>query len=123
TAAFATCKARFHDNSSALEALKADGREIHFEEGRAYVNYDSEILELSDALLRFGYDRRELVDGRSLPREGAGASRPGIASKADYTTAQKVQFISENGLAAWEKLPSSGIGSAEIASKADWYRL
>jgi hypothetical protein len=123
--AFDATGVKFHDRAAALAELKKDGREITFnEDGTASFPYDSETLPLADALLRFGYDRRDLVDARTLPREGAGAARPGLLSKADFaTTADRVKFINKRGLLAYEKLPSSGVGSNEVKTKSDWLKL
>lgn len=124
TAAFDACPIRFHDRADTLAAIKADGREVHYEGGKAYITYDSEILPLEDALTRFGYDRRELCDGRTIPRTGVSSSRPGLASKADYATAgDKAKFISQFGLSAWEDLPLAGVTSSEVTTKADWFKL
>lgn len=115
----------FHDRAAALAALKSDGREIVFDDaGEPSVLYDNHQMPLSDALLRLGYDRRELVDGRTLPRQGVGASRPGLASKEDFKTVrEKLDWIAANGADAWERLPLTGVQSAEVRTKQDWYKL
>jgi hypothetical protein len=122
-AAFDAAQVRFNDRATALAAFK-EGREIIFEDGQPYTRFDSEYLPLSDALLRFGYDRHELVDGRTLPRTGAGAARPGLASKADFPTVKdKVDFINKNGEDAWARLPLTGVAGTEVKTIADWKRL
>jgi hypothetical protein len=116
----------WHDRAAALAKFR-EGREIVFEEGEPHVQFDSEILELSDALKRWAYDIRdpELFDGRSLPRTGVGLARPGIASKSDFPTiAEKVAYIQTHGEDSWARLPLTGIGaSGEVKTFEDWKRL
>jgi len=115
---------KFHNSAEALAALK-EGRESVEEDGQLFTRYDGAAkVPLANALLRFGYDRRELVDGRSLPRAGVGTSRPGLASKADYPdTASKLKAIAEHGADWWEKLPLTGVATSEVKTHADWYKL
>ena len=125
-AAFDATGVKFHDRPAALAEFRAGRAAIEHTDEGAFAVYDGERIPLADALLRFAYDNRspELLDARTLPRNGAGTSRPGIGSKADYeTTAQKAEFIRTHGFDAWEKLPVRGLGSSEVQSKEDWYKL
>jgi hypothetical protein len=125
TEAFDASGIKFNDRSVALAELKKDGREIAYDDdGKPHVHYDSEILPLSDALIRFGYDRRDLCDGRTLPRTGAGTARPGLMSKADLPDFKaKVAFIREHGEEAYARLPLTGVATSEVLTKSDWYKL
>jgi len=124
-AAFDSTNIKFYDRSVALAALKADGREVVFtDDGTARIHYDGEQLDLADALTRLGFDRRELIDGRTLPREGAGTARQGTLSKADFPDVQsRVKFIRENGAEAWEKLPTVNHDTKPVTTREDWYKL
>jgi len=101
------------------------GREIVYEDGEPQVRYDGEFLHLKDALLRFGYDRRDLIDGRSLPKTGIGTARSGQASKADFETlASKVAYIREFGEDSWAKLPMKApTGNGEVLTQEDFAAL
>jgi hypothetical protein len=114
----------FHSRADALGEFR-QGREITFDQdGEPSVTYDGENLPLSAALLRFGYDRRDLIDGRSLPRNGAGKARPGLASKSDLKTfKEKAEFIKQFGGAAYEALPLVGVQSSEVKTRQDWMKL
>jgi hypothetical protein len=115
---------RFHDRATTLAELKKDGREITFDaDGTPSVTYDSEPLQLKDALLRFAYDRRDLVDGRTLPREGVGSTRPGTLSKADMTLPEKLAFIRDRGADAFAKLPSQNFDTKPLMYREDFYKL
>lgn len=114
------------ERADVLEQFKAGGeRTITFdEEGQPFSKYDGQILPLNEALHRFGHDRKDLVDRRTLPREDAGKGRPGVASKADFTTLrEKTAFIAEHGLTAYEKLPLTAPVSQEIRFKEDFFKL
>lgn len=115
----------FHDRVEALAAFKEGGREIFEEDGQLFTHYDGESkVPLANALLRFGYDRRDLVDGRTLPRAGVGTSRPGLASKSDYPDlASKLKAISEHGGDWWERLPLHGVSTSETLTRDGWYKL
>ena len=112
-------------NSSRAETLKAFGRDVTFDQtGKPYALYDSEIVPLSDALQRFAFDNRNVCDGRTLPRSGAGKSRLGVESKSDFKSAgEKAKYIEDRGIEAWERLPLTNAASKEILTKNDWYRL
>jgi hypothetical protein len=114
----------FHNRAEALAAFKEGGRAIVEEDGQLFTHYDGEAkVPLANALLRFAYDNRTVCDGRTLPRQGVGTSRPGLASKADYPdTASKLKAIAENGAEWWEKLPLTGVATSEILTRQDWYR-
>jgi hypothetical protein len=121
--AFDAAQVRFNDRSAALAAFR-ENHEITWEDGKPFTRFDGEVQLLSSALLKFGFDRRDLIDGRSLPRSGAGASRPGVDCKTNYKTVQdKVAYVNAHGTDAWERLPISGPVSNEIVTQADWYRL
>jgi hypothetical protein len=121
--AFDKTRVTFHNRAEALAAFKV-GREIVSENGQLFTRYDGEYLPLSDALLRFAYDSRSHVDGRTLPRQGVGTSRPGLASKADYPdTKSKIAAIAEFGEDWWATLPLKGVGTSEVLTQTDWYRL
>jgi hypothetical protein len=116
----------FHSRPVALAALKATGSEVVYDDaGEPFTRYDSEYLSLSDALTRLAFDQRETrVDGRTLPRNGAGSARPGIASKSDFTTVkERSDFITKNGFDAYERLPLTAIDSSEIRTQADFLKL
>lgn len=123
-AAFDATGIKFNDRAQALASFK-EGREIVYDEsGEPCTRYDSEYLPLSDALTRFAYDRRDLVDGRTLPRQGAGSARPGTLSKADFTDVKsKVEFIREHGEDAYARLPLTGVGTSEVKTRQDFMKL
>jgi hypothetical protein len=121
--AFDQTGVKFHNRAEALAAFK-ENREIVSEDGKLFARYDGELQPLSSCLLKFGWDNRQHVDGRSLPRTGAGLSRPGIDCKQNYkTTREKLDYIAANGADAWEKLPLSGPVSNELKTQSDWYKL
>jgi hypothetical protein len=125
-AAFDSTGVKFHDRAAALAELKAGGREITFDaEGKPHAHYDGESgVPLDQVLLRFGFDRRELIDQRTLPREGAGAGRPGLQSKSDFKTIkEKVDYIARYGEDAFARLPLTGVSGSEITTQADWFAL
>ena len=112
-------------NSSRADTLKAFGRDITFDEsGKPYALYDGEISELSHALQCYAFDHRDICDGRTLPRSGAGKARPGVESKADFkSAAEKAKYIEDRGIEAWERLPLTNAASKETLTKSDWYKL
>lgn len=124
-AQFDATNIKFHDRAAALAVLKADGREVIFtEDGTASIHYDGEVLPMKDALTRLAFDRRELVDGRTLPKEGAGTARPGTLSKADFPDVQsRVKFIREHGVEAWERLQTVNHDSKPVEYREDFHKL
>jgi hypothetical protein len=115
---------KFHDRAATLAALKGDGRDIVFDDGVPKIVYDGELLPMRDALLRYAYDHRTAVDSRTLPRGGAGTSRPGIDAKDNYKTlSEKVGFINQFGADAWERLPLTGVGTSEVLTREDFLKL
>jgi hypothetical protein len=122
--AFDSTGVTFHDRAATLAALKQNGRDVVFDNGVPHIVYDGELLELKEGLLRLAYDRRDLADRRTLPRAGAGTSRPGIDSKDRYkTTREKLDFISTYGAEAWERLPLRGPSTSEVLTREDFLRL
>lgn len=123
--AFDATEIKFHNRSEALAAFK-EGREIEYDEsGEPQTTYDGERLPLKDALTRFAYDAPDgVVDRRTLPREGAGGGRKGTLSKSDLDLQGKIAFINQFGGEAYERLPSTGVGSsAEVRTKQDALKL
>jgi hypothetical protein len=113
----------FHSRSEALGAFK-QGREIVFEDGEPFALYDGVIQPLGDALAKFGADNRGYIDGRSLPRAGVDASRPGVLSKNGFASlAEKVAYIAEHGAEAFEKLPLQTRDTSELTHQSQWYKL
>jgi hypothetical protein len=116
----------WNDRAKALAAFKETGTEITYddgEEGEARAGYDGERnILLSEALKRFAYDKREHIDGRSLPRAGVGAARPGTASKADFTTIkEKVDFINLHGGETYERLVThTPMQSSAVVTQRDF---
>lgn len=122
-AAFDASKLTFHNRAEALAAFKAD-REIVVENGQLFALYDGCTQPLGDAFAKFGADNRGLIDGRSLPRTGVDAARPGPLSKADLkTVAEKVAFIAEHGSEAFEQLPLQPVHTGEVKTFEDWMKL
>jgi hypothetical protein len=124
--AFDTTGINFHSRPDTLAALKATGSEITFaeEDGLPYCRYDGEILDLASAISRLAMDNKSLSDNRTLPRNGAGAARPGIASKSDFTTRKDASdFITKHGFDAYQRLPLTAIDSSEIRNQADFLKL
>ena len=113
----------FHSRPEALSAFR-EGREVTYTDGVAHSVYDGVQMTLSDCLSRFAFDRKELVDGRTLPREGVGTSRPGIASRADLkTVSDRVAYVNAFGAEAFEKLPLQTVDSTELRTFDDWMKL
>lgn len=123
-ASFDATNIKFNDRSAALEAI-TEGREITYDEaGNPSIVYDGQTLPLSDALTRFAFDRRDLVDGRTLPKQGAGGGRVGTLSKADLVDYKaKAAFIAENGGDAYERLPLKPPASTELKYREAYYAL
>ncbi len=123
TAAFDTSGLIFHDRPATLAAFRAD-REIVYEDGAPYALYDGVVAPLSEQLAKFGADNRTFIDGRSLPRHGVDASRPGDLSKADFkTVTEKVAFITEHGGDAFERLPTQKRDTSELKTFTQWLKL
>jgi hypothetical protein len=123
-AQFDATNIKFHDRAAAIASLTADGREVIYpEDGSAQVHYDGERLGLREALTRLAFDQRDLVDGRTLPREGAGTARPGTLSKSDMTMQEKLEYIKTNGADAYARIPSQNHDSKPLETQADWYKL
>ena len=88
------------------------------------MKYDGDVLALSKALHRFAHDRRDLADGRSLPRNDEGRGRPGVASRADFkTVAEKTAYIQKHGVDAFERLPATAPVTKEIQTRQDFFKL
>ena len=123
--AFDDSAIHFHDRATALAALKEGGRQIVWQDGTPHIVYDSIQLPLPDALKRFGFDRRDLVDGRTLPKQGLGTSRPSVLGRDSFSSdSEKVAWIKEHGYEAWQKLPSRGVQvTSELKTFADWTKL
>lgn len=112
--------------SDVLAELKNNGeREVAFDkDGNPHIKYDGQILTLSEALHRFAYDRRDLADQRTLPKQDEGRGRPGIASKADFATvAEKTAYIREHGIDAYERLPVTTPKTSEVRFREDFFAL
>ncbi len=122
-ASFDECGITFSDRA---EAIAEFGRAITFdpETGNAEADYDGERLPLSECLKRFAFDRRDLVDGRTLPPNGLGNTRQAPMSKESFNSpSEKVAFINEFGLQAWTALPTKAPASREVVTKEDWRTL
>jgi hypothetical protein len=123
TSSFDATGIRFHDRAEALAKFRENHIIEHTNEG-AFTTYDGERVDLATGLTRWAYDHREVCDARTLPREGAGAARPGIDNKTNYPdAASKAKYIRDNGFDAWERLPVIGPTSNEVLTKQDWYKL
>jgi hypothetical protein len=130
TAALQAEFAKFHESGikpnvsdPELLALLKEGRHITVEDSTAYTVYDGEKIAVGEALKRFVHDRREFVDGRTLPREGV-TGRPGVTSKADLKTfKEKVAYVNKFGEAAFLALPLTGQVSSEIRTFEDFRKL
>jgi hypothetical protein len=122
-AQFDATNIKFRDRSTALQALLAGGCEvIYTEDGSAQVHYDGERLGLRDALTRLAFDQRDLVDGRTLPREGT-TGRQGTLSKADMTLQEKIAYVRDHGADAFARIPSVNFDTKPVTTREDFYRL
>lgn len=123
--AFNATKIRFNDRAVALASFRDGGRrEISFSEtGEPRCVYDSQEMSLVDGLIRFAHDRHDLIDARTLPREGA-PGRPGVMSKEDLKTPKDVSdYISAYGGDAYERLPLTSKPTSEIVTFEDYCAL
>jgi hypothetical protein len=112
------------DDSQLLSLLKEGGREIIVEDGNATTVYDGERIEVSQALKRLLIDRREFVDARTLPREGAAGGRSSVTSKADLKTLKdKVAYVNQFGENAYLALPLTGQSTSEIKTFEQFRKL
>ena len=125
--AIVSTEIKFHDDAPELIArFRATGREITFDDaGKPVTSYDSLVdVPLSLALTKWAADNAaDLCDRRTLPRE-AKDGRPGALSRADFPdAAAKSRFIADNGLDAWEAMPSKPQQSQEVRHLEDFWAL
>jgi hypothetical protein len=111
-------------DAEVLAKFKEGGHEIFVEDGVARTKFDSEILPLDEALLRYAFDAPQgEVDRRTLPRGGAGTARSSTLSRATMTTAEKVAYVNEHGEEAFLKIPTNYTPTSEVKTTADWLKL
>jgi hypothetical protein len=109
----------FRDRAGTLAVFKADHEIVFGEDGEPYSFFDGERQPLHSALHKFGAINRELIDGRSLPRE-----KGGVTSKADLKDFKaKSDYISKFGGAAYEALPLAPKATSEVVYREDFHAL
>lgn len=105
----------FRDRAASLAEFKRD-REIvtSDDDGQLYTRYDGEVLPLDEALLRFGLDNREQIDGRSAPQP---------PTKDKMTQREKIGYISQHGADAYAKLKSHAVVTTEVTTRQQFMAL
>jgi hypothetical protein len=122
--AFDDSKITYLNRADALGAFKVEHEISEDENGVLTTTYDGVTASLSDALVKFGLDRRELVDGRSLPRDGVVGRPVPLTSRADLKTIKgKSEYITSFGLAAYEALPRFSEPTSELKTREQWKLL
>jgi len=107
----------FTDRASALEQYQQQGGQIVFDDGTGepYSFLNGVRAKLSLSLAEFGLANKSLIDQRSLVR---------AKSKSDLkNTAEKMAFIRQHGVSAFERLPLNHIEPSAVVTRSDWRKL
>ena len=121
--ALLACKVSFYNAGEALQMLTASpASDVRFDPATKTMTaiVGKERVPLSDALRQFALDHETLVDGRSL-RHLKTATAP--KAKSDMSMRERMAYIDEHGLDAFEKLPLRSVQTREIRTMADYAAL